>query len=111
MSVLGETGESSPLVRTIRENTQTSLRNTNLSDRDILMARLAVLVSIDAPQVSYLMNLASGLGGSNLDAAEVEGLLVAITPLVGTAKAIAAAEKISDALGFPISLVDLLARP
>lgn len=111
MTVLGESGESSAIVRTLREMTDSSLRNAELRDRDVLIARLAVLVAIDAPQVSYLMNLASGVGGQRLAQADVEALLVAVAPLVGTAKVVAAAGKISDALGMPISLADLLARP
>lgn len=111
MSVLGESGSSSALVRTVREMTDSSLRNTDLSDHDVLIARLAVLVAIDAPQVSYLINLASGVGDTKLGPEEVESLLVAVAPLVGTAKVVSAAGLISDALGYPISVVDLLARP
>jgi hypothetical protein len=109
MQVLGAPDGPSPLVRTIQEVTTASLRNTDLADHDILLVRLAILVAIDAPGISYLMNLA-GPAGPSLSAEEVESVLAAAAPLVGTARAVAAAEKISDVLGYPISVVDLLAR-
>lgn len=113
MQAFGDPDSTSPLVRAVREITAASLRNAQLSDHDVLLIRLAILISLDAPELSYLMNLASrdGQGGLALNPEEVEAVLVAAAPLVGTARVVSAAGRISDALGYPISVVDLLARP
>lgn len=98
----------SPLVRTISTMTSSSLAETALPGREVLLVRLACLVAQDASRVSYLYNLA-GSSAPALTAAEVEAVLVAAAPLVGTARVVTAAEKISEALGYPISVHDLLA--
>lgn len=112
MQAVGDPESSSPLVRAIREITESSLRNTDLLNHDVLMVRLAILIALDAPGYSYLLNLAGGTGGAGLalSAEEVEAVLVAAAPLVGTARVVSAAERISEAVGYPISVVDLLAR-
>jgi hypothetical protein len=98
----------SPLIRTIRTMTSVSMGNAALPDREVLLVRLACLIAGDASTSSYLYNLA-GVSAPALAADEVEAVLVAAAPLVGTARVVIAAERISEALGFAISVHDLFA--
>jgi hypothetical protein len=106
MTTIHEGG--SPLVSTIRTMTDVSVANTGLAPREVLLVRLACLIASGASGSSYLYNLA-GPSAPALSAAEVESVLVATAPLVGTATVVTAAERIADALGYPISVHDLMA--
>ena len=68
-----------------------------------MLVRIAALVAVDAPVVSYLMNLdaASEVG---IDAEKVRGVLAAVAPIVGTARVASAAGKIAEALAVEIDI-------
>lgn len=101
-------GGGSPLISTIVTMTEASQDNSRLAAREVLLIRLACLISGDATPASYLYNLA-GPDGPALSVDEVEAVLVAAAPLVGTARVVMAAERISEALDYPISVMDLFA--
>jgi hypothetical protein len=56
--------------------------------------------------VSYVLNLKMG-DAANVDAAQGEGLLAAIAPIVGSARIASEASKLVRALGLEISLAEL----
>jgi alkylhydroperoxidase/carboxymuconolactone decarboxylase family protein YurZ len=107
VTITGESG--APLLRTIRTMTTASLDNADLPDREVLLVRLACLIALDATRSSYAYNLA-GTGFPLLTAEEVESVLTAAAPLVGTARIASAAECIAEAMGYAISVHDLMAR-
>ena len=98
----------SPLINTIMTMTQASRENSDLRSREIMLIRLSCLIAGDATEGSYLYNLA-GPDGPALTASEVEAVLVAAAPLVGTARIVMAAERIASAMDYPISVLDLFA--
>ena len=67
---------------------------------------LAALVAVDAPPVSYMLNveIASDV---NVDGEQIEGMLAAIAPIVGSARVASAAGKMVRALRLEISLAEL----
>ena len=70
-----------------------SLANSGLDARTYFLARLAALVAMDAPPVSYVITL--GLArDAGVTYEEVQGTLVAIAPVVGGARVAAAAGNI-----------------
>ncbi len=60
-----------------------------------MLVRIAALAAVDAPSISYLLNLgaASEVG---VDAEQVRGVLAAIAPIVGTARIASATGKIAE---------------
>jgi len=104
MTAAHESG--SPLINTIMTMTQASRDNSDLRSREIMLIRLSCLIAGDATEGSYLYNLA-GPYGPALTASEVEAVLVAAAPLVGTARVVMAAERIASAMDYPISVLDL----
>ena len=74
-----------------------------------MLARIAALVAVDAPAISYLMNLeaAAEIG---LDPERIRGVLAAIAPIVGTAKVASATGKIVEALAVEIEIAELEAE-
>lgn len=107
MTIVSEGG--SPLVDTLRTMTDRSVRNADLLPREVLLVRLACLIASDASGTSFLYNLA-GPSAPALTAPELEAVLVAAAPLVGTARIVTAAERIAEATGLPVSVHDLMAQ-
>ena len=71
-----------------------------------MLVRIAALVAVDAPLVSYLLNLgaASEIG---VDARAGPGVLAAVAPIVGTARIASATGKIAEALEVAIEVAEL----
>ena len=96
----------SPIFDLLTTMTEAGIEASSLDVQSLMLVRMAALVAVDAPPVSYLLNLKMA-GTANVDAAQVEGLLAAIAPIVGTARIASAASKMVRALGLEISLADL----
>jgi 4-carboxymuconolactone decarboxylase len=71
-----------------------------------MLVRLAALVAIDAPPVSYMLNVEMA-SDVNVDGEQIEGMLAAIAPIVGSARIASAGGKMVRALGLEISLAEL----
>jgi alkylhydroperoxidase/carboxymuconolactone decarboxylase family protein YurZ len=95
--------EDQPVLNTLAEITAVSVARGTLDAREHMLARLAALVAIDAPAASYVLNFEPS-AEVGLTVEDVQGLLIAIAPIVGTPRVVSAAGKITDALGFVIDI-------
>jgi alkylhydroperoxidase/carboxymuconolactone decarboxylase family protein YurZ len=95
--------EDQPVLNTLAEITAVSVARGTLDAREHMLARLAALVAIDAPAASYVLNVEPS-AEVGLTVEDVQGLLIAIAPIVGTPRVVSAAGKITDALGFVIDV-------
>jgi hypothetical protein len=94
-----------PVLDTVAAITAVSIENCELDPRELMMARIAALVAVDAPAASYLLNAGTAADvGITLD--DVEGILIAVAPIVGTPRVAAAAANIVRALGFAIAVIE-----
>ena len=74
-----------------------------LSTRELMIARVAALAAVDAPAASYVLNAGAAVeAGLTLD--DVQGILVAVAPVVGTPRVVAAAAQLTQGLGFIVDL-------
>jgi hypothetical protein len=94
-----------PVLDTIVDITTASIEHNSVSPRDFMLARLAALIAVDAPPASYLAN-ASAVERAGLTSADIEGVMIAVAPVVGTPRVVAAAGHILQALGFAIAVGD-----
>jgi hypothetical protein len=94
-----------PLSDTLLAMTAVSLENTDLSPRELMIARIAALVAVGAPAVSYALN-ALPAADSDITLDDVEDILVAVAPIVGTASIVSATGNIAEGLGFVIALAE-----
>ena len=86
--------------------TADSLDASSLDERTIMLVRLGALVAVDAPAASYLLNL----GAANevgVQSDQVQGVLAAVAPIVGTPRVAAAGGNIVRALGIASRLAEL----
>lgn len=74
-----------------------SFERSGLDERTYLIARLSALVAIDAAPASYLVHLARAKK-AGMTAAEAQGVLVAIAPVIGSARVTSAAGAVVRAL-------------
>jgi 4-carboxymuconolactone decarboxylase len=79
---------------------------SSLDPRSAILVRMAALVAMDAPPVSYMLNMAMA-EEADVDAEQIEGMLAAIAPIVGSARVASAGSKMVQALGLEIALADL----
>ena len=79
--------------------------NSALSPRDFILARVAALIAVDAPPVSWFAN-ASAITGSGLTAEDIQGIMIAVAPVVGAPRVMSAGGHILRALGFAIAVTD-----
>ena len=98
-----------PVLDTLADMTAASVDHSSaLSPRDFVLARVAALIAVDAPPVSWFAN-ASAItesGESGLTAEDVQGIMIAIAPVVGAPRVMAAGGHILRALGFAIAVTD-----
>jgi len=90
----------------LKDMTAASLDATNLDEQTLMLVRIAALVAIDAPPVSYAMNLEAA-GEVGVDAEQVRGVLAAIAPIVGTTRVVSATSSIAGALALEVELAEL----
>jgi 4-carboxymuconolactone decarboxylase len=101
----GSTSET-PVLDLLANMTADSVAASDLDAETLMLVRIAALAAVDAPAVSYLLNLgaASEVG---VDAEQVRSVLAAIAPIVGTARIASATGKIAEALEVAIEVAEL----
>jgi hypothetical protein len=96
-----------PLASTLLGITAASIDRCDLSERELMIARIAALAAVDASAASYAFNAkAAAISGITLE--DARDILIAIAPVIGTAKTVSAAEGIVVGLDLAIALEDFL---
>lgn len=95
------TGSETPVLDLMALMTAASAEASSLDAETFVLVRLAALAAVDAPAVSYALNL--GVAAElDIDPERVRGVLAAIAPIVGTARIASASTKIVDVLAVAI---------
>jgi 4-carboxymuconolactone decarboxylase len=87
-----------PVLETLGQMHLDTLERSQLPEHTYHLVRLAALVALDATPVSYLVNLGAA-HEAGVDARDVQGVLTAIAPIVGSARVTSAAARTLRALG------------
>lgn len=96
----GSTSET-PILDLLASMTADSIETSSLDPETLMLVRIAALAAVDAPTISYIMNLGAA-SELDIDADQVRGVLAAIAPIVGTARIASATGKIVEALAIEI---------
>ena len=97
--------DDTPVLDLLATMTAASLETTSLDAEQLMLVRLAALVAVDAPPASYLLNLGPA-GQSGVDVVDIQGVLTAVAPIVGTARVASATINMIEALGVALDTVD-----
>lgn len=97
--------EDAPVLEAVLMMHADTLVNCSLDERSYHLVRLAALVAMEAPPASYLVNLpAAADAGVTLE--DAQGVLVAVAPIIGTARITAAAGNVLRAFGLAAELTE-----
>ena len=92
-----------PVLETLADLTAVSVARCELDPIALVVVRLAALIAVDAPAASYLLHIGPAVEvGVTVELAQ--DVLIAVAPIVGTARTLSAAAKITEALGVVIEL-------
>ncbi len=96
---------ATPVLDTLVDITAASAEHSSLRPRELMLARIAALVAVDAPPASYLAN-AGLVADSGVTRDDVQGVLIAIAPVIGTARVVSAGSNLLEALGLAIAVAE-----
>ena len=96
---------NTPVLDTLADMTAASVEHNSLSPRDFMLARLAALIAVDAPPISYFVNDAA-IQESGLTAEDIQGVMIAIAPVVGAPRVMSAGGHILRALGIAVAVAE-----
>src|SRR6188472_4429610 len=94
-----------PVLETIGAITDAALGRSDLPADALLMIRIAALAAVDARPVSYLAHVGPAVE-SGVTVKDVQNVLVAVAPIIGTARTMSAAVNITEALGLAVAVME-----
>jgi hypothetical protein len=89
------------ILGTLAAMTAESLARCDLDDNSLIAARIAAPPAVEAPVASYLLHVGPAMD-AEVAIEQVQDILVAVAPIIGTPRTVSAAAKISTALGVVI---------
>jgi alkylhydroperoxidase/carboxymuconolactone decarboxylase family protein YurZ len=96
--------EETPVLDTIASMTLESLERCGLDENTQILVRLAALVAVDAKPLSYLAHVGPGVeAGVSIE--QIEDVLVAVAPIVGTPRVVSASIGMAEALDVAIAVL------
>ena len=103
---MAESTSETPVLDLLASMTADSIEASSLDAETLMLVRIAALAAVDAPPISYLLNLEAA-SELDIDAEQIRGVLAAIAPIVGTARIASATGKIVEALAVAIEIVEI----
>jgi alkylhydroperoxidase/carboxymuconolactone decarboxylase family protein YurZ len=94
-----------PVLDALTAMTAESLARCELDANSLLAARIAALAAIDAPAASYLMHVGTAMD-AGVTVEQVQNILIAVAPIIGTPRTLNAALNITEALGVVVAVVE-----
>nr|WSY53647.1 carboxymuconolactone decarboxylase [Streptomyces sp. NBC_00886] len=99
------TASDTPVLDTLTAMTVDSIERCGLAPDNLILTRIAALAASDAPPISYVAHIDPALR-TGITADQLQNVLIAIAPIVGTARVMTAAGNITAALGIAIAVAD-----
>jgi len=99
--------DDTPVLALLAAMNLASIEASTLDETSLMLVRIAALVAVDAPPASYLLNLEVA-GQAGVDSEQVQGVLAAVAPIVGTARVASAAGHLMRALDLKLGLEALM---
>ncbi len=93
------------VVDTLMRMTEVSVEESNLDPETFMLVRIAALTTLDVSPASWLVNLKVS-GEAGVTPERIIGTLIAIAPVIGTARIVSAAGSIVRALGLANALAE-----
>jgi hypothetical protein len=102
---MADESEDTPVLDTIAAMTAISVAECDLPPAVLMLVRLAALAAVDASAASYLLNIGPAAeAGITLE--DAQNVLVAVAPIIGTARVVSAGLHIAEALELAIDVIE-----
>jgi alkylhydroperoxidase/carboxymuconolactone decarboxylase family protein YurZ len=102
---MSTTQGETPVMDVLAEMTAASIERSTLDPKTLMLVRLAALVAVDAPPISYMTNLSVG-SEVGVELEDVQQVMIGIAPVVGAPRVAAAAGKILRGVGLAVAIAD-----
>ena len=102
-----DASSETPVLDTLAAITAESVARCTLDPNSLLAVRIAALAAVDAPAASYLLHVGPAMD-AGLTVDQIQNILIGIAPVIGTPRTLAAALKITEALGIAIVALEEL---
>ena len=99
-----------PVLDLLTSMTASSIEASSLDTEQLMLVRIAALVAVDAPPVSYMLNLGAA-AEVDVDVDQIQGVLAAVAPIVGTPRVASAAGNMVRALEIDLDVAELETAP
>ncbi|CAM5516052.1 carboxymuconolactone decarboxylase [Streptomyces avidinii] len=99
------TRSDAPVLDTLAAMTIDSVEHCTMDEKTLITTRIAALVAMDAPAISYLAHISPAVK-ADFTVEQLQDVLVAIAPVVGTARVMSAAGHIAQAFGVAIAMLE-----
>ena len=103
---MSELTTKTPVLDLLASMTADSIEASSLDAETLMLVRIAALAAVDAPPISYALNLQAA-SDLDIDPDQVRGVLAAIAPIVGTAGIASATVNILEALEIAIEVEEV----
>jgi alkylhydroperoxidase/carboxymuconolactone decarboxylase family protein YurZ len=100
-----EESQDTPVLDTIAAMTAVSVAECELEPGALLLVRLAALAAVNAGPTSYLLHIGPA-AEAGITIEDAQNVLVAVAPIIGTARVMSAAIDIAEALELAIAVID-----
>jgi alkylhydroperoxidase/carboxymuconolactone decarboxylase family protein YurZ len=94
-----------PVLDALAAMTAESVARCALDANSLLAARIAALAAVDAPAASYLMHVGPAMD-SGVTVEQVQNILIAVAPIIGTPRTLEAALNVTEALGVVVAVLE-----
>jgi alkylhydroperoxidase/carboxymuconolactone decarboxylase family protein YurZ len=94
-----------PVLDTLTDMTAASVAHNSLTPREYMIARLAAMVAVDAPPISYFAS-ASAVQESGMTTEDIQGVMIAVAPVTGAPRVMSAGGHILRALGIAVAVAE-----
>ena len=94
-----------PLLDTLAAMTAESVARCGLDANSLIAARIAALAAVGAPAASYLLHVGPAIK-AGVTVEQIENILIAVAPIVGTPRTTDAALNVGEALGIVIAVLE-----
>jgi alkylhydroperoxidase/carboxymuconolactone decarboxylase family protein YurZ len=104
-STMPDDSQDTPVLDTIAAMTAVSVAECELPLDALLLVRLAALAAVDAPPASYLLHIGPA-AEAGITIEDAQNVLVAVAPIIGTARVMSASINIAEALELAIAVIE-----
>jgi alkylhydroperoxidase/carboxymuconolactone decarboxylase family protein YurZ len=94
-----------PVLETLADMTTASIEHNSLTPREYMIARLAAMIAVDAPPISYFAS-ASAVQESGMTTEDIQGVMIAVAPVTGAPRVMSAGGHILRALGIAVAVAE-----